>query len=63
MDHKLLFASFLSVKNKHLKDLNIPNILRLLEFVQLLKASQSGTEMAFNILSLVVEHKYQKKIF
>ena len=57
---KKLIAFFLNVKNlSYIRNLNIPNILKVFEFTQLLKSSQSGTERVFNIVSRIVEHRFE----
>ena len=55
-----IFAIYLADTNQSLRQqLNITNVLRAVELVQLLKASQSATERAFSVVSNVVRGRYE----
>ena len=57
---KKLITFFLNLKNlSYIRNLNIPNILKVFEFTQLLKSSQFCTERVFNIVSRIVEHRFE----
>jgi len=61
-NYSTIFAHYLADNNDKLRDeLKIINILRALEVVQLLKASQSATERAFSIVGRVVQGRYENR--
>jgi len=54
-----VFAYYLAENYQELRDkLNIINVLRAVEVIQLFKASQSATERAFSIVGKVVQGRY-----
>jgi len=61
-NYSTIFAYYLAEKNSNVIDkLKITNILRAIEIVQLLKASQSSTERVFSIVSKVVKGRYENR--
>ena len=59
-NYSAIFAHYLAIGNEILSDkLKIVNVLRALEVVQLLKASQSATKRAFSIVGNVVKDRYE----
>ena len=61
-DYSAIFAYYLADENDSLRqELRITNILRALEMLQLMKASQSATERAFSVIGKVVSNRYENK--
>ena len=62
-DYSAIIAHYLKDSSEGLRQkLNIMNVIRSLEVLQLMKASQSATERAFSILGNVVENRYEHKL-
>ena len=61
-DYSAIFAYYLADENDSLRqELRITNILRALEMLQLMNASQSATERAFSVIGKVVSNRYENK--
>ena len=61
-DYSAIIAHYLSDENATLRqELHITNVLRAMEILQLMKASQSATERAFSIVANVISNRFENK--
>ena len=60
IDYKAILSFYISVKNiETVSKLHIPNVIRALEVVQLLKASQSNTKRVMSVIAKAVKGEYE----